>query len=133
MVNKGLVVTLVLDCCFSASVYRSDPRARYLPFDTEIGSIAQPETDWRPYASIFDSSANRDISILPKWLIDPDKYVIFVACSPFEEAGEIQFDDGRVRGKLSHFLMTVLKEDGGVGNTVNHIYERLRTEFCTEG
>lgn len=133
MVKKGLVITLVLDCCFSASTYRLDSHARFLPYDTEIGSIAQSETDWRPHDSIFDSSANRDISILPKWLIDPDKYAIFVACGPFEEAGEIEFDDGRVVGKLSHFLMKVLKEDGGVRNTVNHIYERLRTDFRMEG
>lgn len=133
MVKKGLAITLVLDCCFSASVYRLDPRARFLPYDSEIGSIAQLETDWRPHDSIFDSSANRDISILPKWLIDPDKYAIFVACGPFEEAGEIEFDDGRVVGKLSYFLMKVLQEDGGVRNTVNHIYERVRSDYRTEG
>ncbi len=35
MVDKGLVVTVVLDCCFSASVYRSAiPDVRYLPCDS---------------------------------------------------------------------------------------------------
>lgn len=39
MVGKGVVVTLVLDCCFSASVYRvKDPRVRFLPYHNEIGS-----------------------------------------------------------------------------------------------
>lgn len=38
MVTRGLVVTLVLDCCFSASVYRGEPSVRFLPYDKAINS-----------------------------------------------------------------------------------------------
>ena len=133
MVNKGLVVTLVLDCCFSASVYRSDPSVRFLPYDTETASVAKSKIDWKPHDNPFDNSASRDISMFLNWLVNPDKYAILVACGPHEEAGEIEFADGSVLGKLSHLLVKVLKEDGGVGNTVNHIYERLRSEFRSGG
>ena len=133
MVQKGLIVTLVLDCCFSASIYRSEPSVRFLPYDTETALIANSENDWKPDDSPSDNSASRDISMFLNWLINPDKYAIFVACGPQEEAGEIELTDGSVVGKLSHYLVKVLKEDGGVGNSVNHIYERLRSEFHSGG
>ena len=133
MVKKGLVVTLVLDCCFSASIYRTNPCVRFLPYDTEMGSIAQSEPDWKFHDCTFESSTSRDVSMLPNWLINPEKYAILVACGPHEEAGEIEFPNGKILGTLSHFLVKVLKEDGGIGNSVNHIYERLRAEFRSEG
>jgi len=47
MVDKGLVVTLVLDCCFSASVYRHDDAAgiRFLSYDAEtrVGASSPPK------------------------------------------------------------------------------------------
>ena len=132
MVKKGLVVTLVLDCCFSASVYRSNPNVRFLPYDMEIGSTAQSEPDWKFHDCPFESSTSRDVSMLPNWLINPEKYAILVACGPHEEAGEIEIPNGKIVGTLSYFLVKVLKEDGGIGNSVNHIYERLRAEFRTE-
>ena len=133
MVKKGLVVTLVLDCCFSASVYRSDPHVRFLPFDTGIGSIAQDEPEWRIHDCPIHISTSREVSMLPNWLVNPEKYAILVACGPHEEAGEIELLNGEIVGTLSHFLVKVLKEDGGIGNSVNHIYERLRAEFRTKG
>ena len=133
MVKKGLVVTLVLDCCFSASIYRTNPCVRFLAYDPEMGSIAQSEPDWKFHDCPFESSTSRDVSMLPNWLINPEKYAILVACGPHEEAGEIEFPNGKILGTLSHFLVKVLKEDGGVGNSVNHIYERLRAEFRSEG
>lgn len=133
MVKKGLVVTLVLDCCFSASVYRSNPNVRFLPYDTEMGSVAQSQADWKSHDCPFENSTSRDVSMLPNWLINPEKYAILVACGPHEEAGEIEFPNGKVLGTLSYFLMKVLREDGGIGNSVNHIYERLRAEFRMAG
>jgi hypothetical protein len=39
MVNKELFVTLILDCYFSANVYRRDnPSVRFLPYDSEFDS-----------------------------------------------------------------------------------------------
>jgi len=130
MVKKGLVVTLVLDCCFSASVYRHEyPSVRYIPYDMEIGSMIP--FDFK--GSLDDIQANkpasRDASMLPNWLIDPDKYAILVACDPNEEAGESQFPDGQIHGMLSYFLLEFLKEDNSLSNSINDIYERLRAEF----
>jgi len=130
MVKNGLVVTLVLDCCFSASVHRHEfLSVRYIPYDMEIGSMIP--FDFK--GSLNDIQANkpasRDASMLPNWLIDPDKYAILVACGPGEEAGESQFVDEQIHGLLSYFLLESLKEDHSLNHSINDIYERLRAEF----
>ncbi len=92
MIKKGLVVTLVLDCCFSVSVYRHGyASVRYLPYDAEIGSMIPLDSKGSPDDIQANKPASRDASMLPNWLIDPDKYAILVACGPGEEAGESQF------------------------------------------
>ncbi|KAI3322870.1 caspase domain-containing protein [Xylariaceae sp. AK1471] len=71
MVMKGLVVTLVLDCCFSAGVYRSgDPSIRFLPYDLEIGSKARESL-----TSEVGSLGSRDVSMQPNWLVNQDQYM----------------------------------------------------------
>jgi hypothetical protein len=130
MIRKWLVVTLVLDCCFSASVYRHGYASiRYLPYDTEIGSMIPLDSKGSPGDIQANKPASRDASMLPNWLIDPDKYAILVACGPSEEAGESLFADGQIHGLLSYFLLESLTEDNSLSNSINDIYERLRAEF----
>ncbi|KAI1104102.1 hypothetical protein F4804DRAFT_206322 [Jackrogersella minutella] len=125
MVRKGLIVTVVLDCCFSASIYRyGDPRVRFLPYDVNIGSIFPSDLD----TSLVDEancSATRDASMQPNWLINADKHAVLVASGPNEEAGEIQDSNGQIHGALSYFLLGILKEDNGGGNNLKNVYDRL--------
>jgi caspase domain-containing protein len=77
MVDKGLVVTLVLDCCFSASVYGlEDPNIRFLPYNAEIdlkSSLELEESLEEGATSPAPShDASRDASMLMNWLIDPN-------------------------------------------------------------
>ena len=130
MVNKGLVVTLVLDCCFSGSVYRLDGDAgiRFLPYDAEIES----EHPLDPNESLVsEAPAYRDASTLPNWLINPDKYAILAACGPQEVASEPKFD-GQPRGAMSYFLFEIIKS---VGFTKRHkdIYGHLCAKFRGSG
>jgi hypothetical protein len=132
MVDKGLKVTLVLDCCFSGSVYRSDdPGIRFLPYD--------PDIDLKFRSEVVNSADNgtggpisRDASMLPNWLINPNGYAILAACGPQEVARERKFD-GQICGVLSYFLLTTLRECGGP--TMNHkdIYRHLTAKFRTLG
>jgi len=72
MVDKGLVVSLVLDCCFSASVFRQkDPAVRFLPFDASIDDEIVTELTIDPGDGSTQpaGSAARDVSMLPNWLI----------------------------------------------------------------
>ena len=128
MVNRGLVVTLVLDCCFYASVYRlDDPETRFLPYSSGIDSEAQvdPETVLETESN---DSGSRDISMLPNWLINPDGYTILVACGPDEEAREPKFD-GKRHGALSYCLLKTLGECGGLVRRHKDIYNHLCSTF----
>lgn len=132
MVDKELVVTLVLDCCFSASVYRWDDRDnRFLPFDPEIDALFPLDTD-KSLDSPVDVSENREVSMLPNWLISPDWYAILVACGPNEEAREARFD-GERHGALSYCLLRTLTECGGLLSRHKEIYDHLCAKFQSYG
>ncbi|KIN08949.1 hypothetical protein OIDMADRAFT_100465 [Oidiodendron maius Zn] len=130
MVDKGLVITLVLDCCFSGSVYRLDGDAgiRFLPYDAEIESEHPLDPNESP---VSEAPAYRDASTLPNWLINPDKYAILAACGPQEVASEPKFD-GQPHGAMSYFLLEIIKS---VGITKRHkdIYGRLCAKFRGSG
>jgi hypothetical protein len=132
MADKGLVVTLVLDCCFSASVYRYDDDAgfRFLPYDAEIESKHLPnleESRVSDNSAYRNASTLRDASTLPNWLINPDRYAILAACGPHEVATEPKFD-GLRHGALSYFLLETIKS---VGLTKRHrdIYDHVCAKF----
>jgi hypothetical protein len=128
MVDKGLVITLVLDCCFSASVYRrDDPSVRFLPYDAEIDSEFLLDLE-RGTEDGAGGLASREASMLPNWLINPDGYAILVACGPHEEALERKFD-GQMHGVLSYFLLRTLKECGGLRKKHKDIYDHLHANF----
>ena len=132
MVEKRLVVTLVLDCCFSATVYRrDDPSIRFLHYDTKFGSKF-PLNGMDPGTSLqhgVGSSATRDASMLPNWLINPDAYAIITACGPHEEAKEFETENGQLHGALTYFLLSVLKKCGGLEKRHKIIYDYLHAEF----
>lgn len=132
MVDKGLAVTLVLDCCFSASVSRrGDPDVRYLPYDPEIGSKYPPDLE-KDLEDAADHPASRDASMRSNWLVNPDGYAILAACGPQEVAVEPKFD-GQRHGALSYYLFKTLTEFGGHGKKHKDIYDHLRAKFQKSG
>lgn len=128
MVEKALVVTLVLDCCFSASVYRrKNSNIRFLPYDAEIDSKLPLD----PELSLGDGArgpGGRNVSMLPNWLINPDRYGMLTSCGPHEEASEFLAKDGQMHGALSYFLLPLLKS-GGFMRKHKDIYRQLRAGF----
>lgn len=129
MVDKGLVVTLVLDCCFSATVYRRDNHGvRSLAYDAEIDS--KPPSDFEDgleYAAIH--SAERNASMRENYLLNPDRYAILVACGPHEVAKELISEDGKSHGALSYFLLKTFTECDGLRKRHKDIYHHLCAKF----
>lgn len=140
MVDKGLVVTLVLDCCFSATVIRDmdeknddddrddDPTIRFLPYDAEIDS-KYPMTRENSPGNGADYFADRDASMQLNWLINPDGYTIIVACGPHELAKGITSDDGQSYGALSYLLLETFTQCGGLRQKNKNIYTHLCAMF----
>ncbi|KAF4958831.1 hypothetical protein FGADI_2175 [Fusarium gaditjirri] len=128
MVLKGLIVTVVLDCCFAASIYRLDRTGtRFLRVDPEVASayFAEKSLSWQD-AEAPDSDY-RDVSMLPSWLINPNGYALLAACGPHEKAGEIVLG-GEYYGALSHFLNLCLR-DGGINRKHKNIFYRLSSKI----
>ncbi|XEU99253.1 hypothetical protein FSHL1_004540 [Fusarium sambucinum] len=125
MVNKGLVVTLVLDCCFSSSIYRLErKKVRFLPFNAETFVANDDEA---PETTEQTRSGYRDVSMQPSWLIDPNGYAILAACGPHEEATEV-IQGGVEHGALSFFLARCLK-DFGMNKRHRDVFYRLSPSF----
>lgn len=130
MVTKELVITLVLDCCFSASVYRNkDPTVRYLPCGRLDASTYPPTLDYNTEDSNA-RSASRDASMRENWLLDLDRYTILAACGLHENAkgGSEASEDGEYYGALSYFLLKALSEHG-LGKRHKDIHRHLCARF----
>ncbi|KAF4450821.1 putative caspase [Fusarium austroafricanum] len=128
MTDKGLIVTVVLDCCFSASVYRNselDDNVRFLADESE--AEMNPEDITRGDSSHLEY---RDGSMRDNWLIDPDRYTILAACGPREIAkgGFEAMEKQRSYGLLSYFLAKTLS-DHGLDRMHKDIYRHIRSVF----
>jgi hypothetical protein len=131
MVKKGLLVTLVLDCCFSGSVVRNsdchDLDVRSIDYNAEIDVSNNKEYE----ESLFDvASTWRDSRLERSWLLDPDGYTILSACGPHEKAWELEAE-GERRGALTYFLLDALGalRQSDVELTHQSLHEYLRTRF----
>jgi hypothetical protein len=130
LVNKGVIVTIVLDCCFSADVYRQDNAAiRFHPYNAKNDSSWQycVETEEPPKSGTCTREV-RNASTRQNWLLNPDGYAILAACGPNEGSGEIVVD-GVTYGKLSYFLRQSFAGPGGCKKAHSTIHQNLCAEF----
>ncbi|RYP45912.1 hypothetical protein DL769_011426 [Monosporascus sp. CRB-8-3] len=131
IVTQGLLVTLVLDCCYSGSVLRGNGQrgvdVRAVDYDPVIDAASPHELD-------TDSSNSdgtlRNSQMPDQWLVKPDGYTIPSACSPHEKAWELEIE-GERRGALTYFLIEALSalRKSGVELTHQSLYQHLRTRF----
>ena len=137
MTDKGLFVTLVLDCCFSGSNLRlgdgDTSSVRMMDYDPAM-DIAYPPAEYSPKFTL-ESSPWRDAHLLPQWLLHPN-YTIFMACGPHEIAEELETEatnaqTGVRRGALSYFLLEALisLRRSNVAVSQSSLYQHLLTKF----
>ncbi|KAI1504696.1 caspase domain-containing protein [Biscogniauxia marginata] len=132
MAEKGLIVTLVLDCCFSGDVVRGDDcrdwDVRCVGYNPKVNAVSfrVPEDD------LFNSEHTlRNSEIKEDWLVNPDGYAIISACGPYERAYEINIEGQGRRGALTYFLFETLRRLGANGAKVSHrsLHEYLCAKF----
>ena len=137
MTEKGLFVTLVLDCCFSGSKLRfgnsDNTSVRTTKYNPAI-DMAYPTEEY-PWRSSFGSGPWRDAHPLPQWLLHPN-YSLLTACGPHEIAEELEVEttNGQTnvrRGALSYFLLEALisLRRSGVEVSQSSLYQHLLTKF----
>ncbi|KAG5752147.1 hypothetical protein H9Q70_005201 [Fusarium xylarioides] len=116
MVDKGLVVTVALDCCFSGAVSRGD-RVRAMEYDPSLDvDRAEQEQECKDTLGI----PGRDARIGRDWLVNPEGYTIITACGPHEKAMEVLVNKTQKRGALTHHLLKALTTLAKVNEAVSH-------------
>ncbi|XEV01122.1 hypothetical protein FSHL1_006409 [Fusarium sambucinum] len=133
MVGKGLLVTMVLDCCFSGSVLRSSQAIgtsiRAIGYDAAVDN-GSPSDPWR---SLFElGNISRESELQHEWLVNPEGYTILAACGLEEKAFELQSSTGELHGGLTQFLLRALIDLSSRNVRItqeflyNHICARLK-------
>ncbi|PYH47506.1 caspase family protein [Aspergillus saccharolyticus JOP 1030-1] len=147
LVDKGLKVTLVLDCCYSGHVYRHSKVPGAI---IRTSGRAQPTSSSSyPTSDLSRAPYMRNAEVSPEdWLLKPAGYTILTACGPHEVAREVDVA-GQTHGALTWFLhesLMRLQHAGGIVSQQslhNHLVARMhsvwpsqtpmcygRTDFC---
>ena len=126
MVDKGLIVTIVLDSCHSGGATRN-AGSQDMALRTAEGWTTSEQVDEteRPTDSKFASDAElaaawqglsqngtRNASVGGGWLPEPEGYVLMAACRPSESAIEYAFEGQGRSGLLTYWLLEVFKRLG---------------------
>ena len=140
MVDKGLGVTMVLDCCSSGGVPRNDDAVRYVSYCPEIEQKYSPRDPEDPSpgkkgrletGNQDNSGGLRRASMRPNWLANPYGYAILASGDAREAAYEVRFpepEDGPRHGTLTYFLLDTFAMLGGVGGSMQHLYDSIEVK-----
>ena len=151
MVDKGLVVTIVLDSCHSGGATRKalDERGSDIINDVYVRGISNVDTTLRPTNSLvanndeliktwqdITSSAStidktRGFESGSGWLPQTIGYTLIAACEPQESAHETVFEEGERNGALTYFLLKSFKKMAP-GTTYKQIHNDIMTKIHTQ-
>lgn len=142
MVDKGLVVTVVLDSCHSGGATRSgvdDSNIRGLNRDVVDRTprptqslVASTEELIQTWLMLTQGQQNtRNVSAASGWLPEPKGYVLLAACRDNEYAYEYAFDGKERNGVLTYWLLDSLQK---LGNTVTYkvLHDRILAKVNTQ-
>ncbi|KAL8365085.1 hypothetical protein RB595_004077 [Gaeumannomyces hyphopodioides] len=120
MVNAGLIVTVVLDCCHSGGAVRGDD-------DPDLGET-------RGILEVYKSDPQLDLpgnidrimhwGRQRSWMQAPQGFVVLAACEEHQKAHEIYLGD-HSHGLLTHVLLSILR-NGPVEVSSQAFYEGIR-------
>jgi hypothetical protein len=138
MADKGLVVTMVLDCCHSGGATRGKGGAAVRgisSIDTtpppEESPVAAKKTLIETFRQL-PRSATRNINAASAWrLPTPKNFVLIAACRANELANEYPFDGRNQNGALTYWMLDALKQIGE-GFTYKMLYNRIVAKVHTK-
>jgi hypothetical protein len=126
MTDKGLVVTLVLDCCHSGGATRAVRRADDL---AGVRGVDFVDPTVRPADSLVLTAA--ELAAPPagvaRGLAPADSAtgcVVLAACRPFELAREFMFDGGPSQGALTYWFLKLVGP-GEAGLTFRTVFDQV--------
>lgn len=134
MVDKGLLLTVVLDSCHSGGAARG--------VDSDIRGLSVIDTTPRPTESLvaspeeliaawdLNNNTTRNVTV-SGWLPEPNGYTLLAACRDNELAQEYPFDGKERNGALTYWLLDSLKK---LGTQVSYktLHERLLAKIHSQ-
>ncbi|KYC43197.1 peptidase C14 [Scytonema hofmannii PCC 7110] len=135
MVDKGLVVTVVLDSCHSGGATKGvDADVRGLDVIDQTprpneSLVAPPEELMATWENL--AGGTRNITAASGWLPEPKGYTLLAACRENELAYEYAFDGNERSGALSYWLLDSLMLLG-TGVTYKTLHNRLLAKIHTQ-
>jgi hypothetical protein len=134
MVDKGLVVTVVLDSCHSGGTTRAGDSAirgadretvdtTPRPTESLVASAEDLAKTWQDLAEETTRSGKSNMSFLP----GAKGYVMLAACRPSEYAYEYEFNGKERNGALTYWLLDSLK-NCSPDLTYKVIYDRINAK-----
>lgn len=140
MTDKGLVVTVVMDCCHSGGVARA---ARRSETNMAIRGVDFVDSTPRPDSAIDAAELSaawgeRTAARGPEALrglasqADALKYTLFAACRPSESAYEAVFEGTERNGALTYWLLDSLRElspELTYRTIYNRLLARIHSQF----
>ncbi len=141
MVDKGLIVTLVLDCCHSGGAVRGEyadirgldtidqtprPRSNLVASESELAA------NWSSFKSAEpkDLGIKRKATVVASMLPEVKGYVLLAACRPSEYAYEYAFDGNKRNGALTYWLLDTLNQPMP-GMTYKMVHDRINAKIKT--
>jgi hypothetical protein len=120
LVDKGVVLTVVFDCCHSGGATRAltqgthGARARGIgktdmtvrPLQPIVAPRAELATAWHATA------ATRSLKPASGWLLEPSGYTFLAACRANESAYEFPFSGTESNGALTYWMLDTLRSAG---------------------
>jgi hypothetical protein len=121
LVVKGVVLTVVFDCCHSGGATRAltqgthGARARGIgktdmtvrPLQPIVAPVAELATAWNA-----TTGATRSLKPASGWLLEPSGYTFLAACRANESAYEFPFSGAESNGALTYWMLDTLRSAG---------------------
>ena len=141
MADKGLLVTVVLDCCHSGGAVRGeDADIRGLdtidktprPISNLVASADELAENWLFFTPEESeaSGVTRKATAVASMLPSVKGYVLLAACRPSELAYEYAFDGKKRNGALTYWLLDTLNQPMP-GMTYKMLHDRINAKIKT--
>ncbi|KAI1750519.1 caspase domain-containing protein [Xylaria castorea] len=120
--NKGVTITIVMDCCHSGGACRDAPPGNNHEPSVPRGVESLPEdalvvrspirqlSVLEQFRTDHTAGSVRGASVVPHWLTSFPGVEFLAACRADQKAQEIQLEDRKYRGLLTKCLLSVLQD-----------------------
>ena len=149
MVDRGLIVTLVLDSCHAGGGTRgSDSLVKPNGCKPGIRGVNQVDLTPREHDSLVASDDElirewqrrfygnkRQATVGSGWLLEPEGYVLLAACRSNEEANEYAFDGKQTHGALTYWMIDSLQQvsmDFNYKKLHDNVLARVHSQFSNQ-